>query len=330
MRSLASVVFACTLLVGSGSAQDYQPYPDARITEAQWQSYFQQVKEKFGSSEVHPSANLVEFHSSDTLYVFTEPGHAAHPAWVTQQIVKVDGGLGMRQVGYFAGEEAAFAMLFQAYQGRIAKVKEDMNRRSQGPERQIGVVAPMGAAGRFEASALIFDEINVTTDSRPGWTPTADQRQHVIKAVQAFLDAVESGRYTEAYGLQAEVNQRRQTLAQFTQDAQKFQALAGRLKYWRVVKVTWTKDSARAPFPGIYAAVDLIGQFASVDRDCGFMVLFQPSSGGDFAILRRENNYLDNATARTIEEKQSKSEVTKVWGQLSRHCPGYVSSLESP
>ena len=91
MRILASIVFACTLLVGSGSAQDYQPYPDARITEAQWQSYFQQVKEKFGSSEVHPSANLVEFRSSDTFYVFTEPGHAAHPAWVTQQIVKVSG-----------------------------------------------------------------------------------------------------------------------------------------------------------------------------------------------------------------------------------------------
>jgi hypothetical protein len=236
----------------------------------------------------------------------------------------------MRQVGYFAGEEAAFAMLFQAYQGRIAKVKGDMNRKSQRPEKQVGVVASMGAAGRFEASSGILDEINVTTDSSPGWIPTADQRQHVIKVVQAFLDAVENGRYAEAYGLQAQVNQGRQTLAQFTQDAQKFEALAGPLKYWRVVKVTWTKDAARAPFPGIYAAVDLIGQFARVDRDCGFMVLFQPSPGGDFVILRRENNYLDNATARKIEEKQSKAEVTKVWGQLSRHCPGYVSLLERP
>jgi len=79
MRILASVVIACTLLVGSGSAQDYQPYPEARITKAQWQSYFDQVKGKFGSTEVHPSANLVEFHSSDTFYVFTEPGNTDDP-----------------------------------------------------------------------------------------------------------------------------------------------------------------------------------------------------------------------------------------------------------
>jgi hypothetical protein len=134
MRYLASIVITYTLLVGLGSAQEYQPYPEARITTSQWLSYFDLVKNKFGETERHPSAKLVEFNSTNTFYIFTEPGHPAHPAWVTQEIVKMSDGLGMRQIGYFAGDERAFAALFQAYRGRIDKVKEDMKRRSQ-PQR---------------------------------------------------------------------------------------------------------------------------------------------------------------------------------------------------
>jgi hypothetical protein len=149
-----------------------------------------------------------------------------------------------------------------------------------------------------------MSEINLTTDSSPGWTPTAEQRQRALGAVDVFLAAVESGRYGQAYGLQTEINKRNQTLAQFTEDAQRFKALAGPVKFWRVLKVTWTKDPARALFPGVYAAIDLAGQFANVDRDCGYMVLYQQSAGGDFSIMRRENNYLDNETARKIEDSR--------------------------
>jgi hypothetical protein len=124
------------LLLASASAQEYRPYAEARITKSQWQSYFDQVKGKFGSTETHPSARIAQFNSADTFWVFTESGHPAHPAWVTQQIVKMDGGLGMRQVGYFAGEESAFATLFQACRARIAKVREGFKSKSQQPEKQ--------------------------------------------------------------------------------------------------------------------------------------------------------------------------------------------------
>jgi len=178
----------------------------------------------------------------------------------------------------------------------------------------------------FQVFPGVADEINVTADSSPGWTPTVDQRQRAIKAVHMFLDAVENGRYAEAYGLQAGFLKRERTLEQFIQDAQKLQALAGPLKFWRVLKVTWTKDSARAASAGIYVAFDLAGQFANVDRDCGYVVLFQPPSGGDFTVMRKENNYLTNATAHDIEEKQSKAELAKIWRQAaSSYCPNYVS-----
>jgi len=168
-------------------------------------------------------------------------------------------------------------------------------------------------------------------DSSPGWIPTAEQRQRVIQTVEVFLGAVDGARYAEAYGMLSEINQRGQTLTQFAQDAQKFQALAGPPKFWRVLKVTWTKDPnpAHGPSPGTYAAVDLTAQFANVDRHCGYIVLYQRPAGGDFTIMRRENNFLDNATALDIERKYSKAEVANRWRQLSRYCPNYVSPVDA-
>jgi hypothetical protein len=183
----------------------------------------------------------------------------------------------------------------------------------------------------LELSADTANEINLTADSSPGWRPTAEQRQRVIQTVEAFLGAVEGSRYAEAYGMLSEIGQHSQTLGQFAQDAQGFQALAGPLKFWRVLKVTWTKnpDPAHGPSPGIYAAVDLAAQFANVDRDCGYIVLYQRPAGGDFTIMRRENNFLDNATAESIERRRSKAEVANVWAKLSRYCPNYVSPLDA-
>ena len=111
--------------------------------------------------------------------------------------------------------------------------------------------------------------------------------------------------------------------------SKKFRTLAGRVKFWRILKVTWTKDSARAPFPGTYAAIDLVAQFANIDRDCGYIVVYQQADSSDFKIMRRENNYLDNATARAIEQKNSSAEVVKAWAQLSRHCPNYVAPVDA-
>lgn len=167
------------------------------------------------------------------------------------------------------------------------------------------------------------NEINVTSDSSPGWLPTIEQRQRALKTTEVFLNALENGRYPEAYEMLTEINRSHMQEAQFVEEGQKFRALAGPVKFWRVLKVTSTKDPARAPFPGIYAAIDLAAQFANVDRDCGYMVLYQPAPGKDFTIMRREHNYLDNATAGSIEEKQSKDGLAKAWAQLSRSCPNY-------
>lgn len=111
-------------------AQEFMPYPRAAITEAQWNTYLQDVEAKHASSkQVLAEHNLVLFHDSQTgtSYAFTQPNHPAHPAWVTRTIVRKGAQFHVQQVGYFAGDEPAFAALFKAYQQTNAKMIEDMN-----------------------------------------------------------------------------------------------------------------------------------------------------------------------------------------------------------
>ena len=49
-------------------------------------------------------------------FAFTLPGHSAHPAWITRQLIESGGTLDMTQIGYYAGNEEPFAELFRQYQ----------------------------------------------------------------------------------------------------------------------------------------------------------------------------------------------------------------------
>src|SRR5439155_9094548 len=132
------------------------------------------------------------------------------------------------------------------------------------------------------------------------------------KTAGDFLAAMDGGRYADAYGLfLADFNRRYQSLAQFSDRIGKFNAKAGAVKERRIVKVTWTKNPAQAPAPGVYAAIDLISRFANIDRHCGYIVLYQPPAGGDFRVTRQEDNYLDNATAESIAKDRSQADVDK-------------------
>jgi hypothetical protein len=195
------------------------------------------------------------------------------------------------------------------------------------PALATSLVPVTAAADTFEVPASVIQEVNVTSDSSPGWVPTADQRQQALRTVQTFLGAVDSGRYDEAYRLLDDLNRRNQTHTQFADEAKKFNSLAGAVKFWRVLRVAWTKDPANGPMQGVYAAIDLASQFVNVDRDCGYIVLYQRPRGGDFTVIRRENNYLDNASALRIENEKAKAVVDSLWGQLSRNCPNYVPPL---
>jgi hypothetical protein len=180
------------------------------------------------------------------------------------------------------------------------------------------------------AAAVAPRVSNVTPDSQPGWLPSADLERQARRTAIAYLAATDSGRYADAYAFIAVVSGPHETLGAFSERLREFNALAGPVEERRLVTLTWTANSAQAPFPGIYVAIDLVSRFANVDRHCGYLVLYQTPAGGEFKIMREENNYLPNQTAAAIARQGSGPSIDAMWAQLSAHCPGYSSSSSQP
>lgn len=125
---------ALWLIAAPALAQAYQPYPAPRITPEQWARYGEEVRANHGASvEFFKDKRLVGFSDDDTrtFWVFTMKKHPAHPAWITRQMYEEDGQVRVRQIGYFAGSEKAFAKLFQEYLLRNEELMQDVARRNR-------------------------------------------------------------------------------------------------------------------------------------------------------------------------------------------------------
>lgn len=124
------VLIAC-LFANGLLAATYNPYEDSKVTLEQWQTYYDLVQYEFGETRQELSRALLvlfEDTASSTYYAFTLPGHPAHPAWITRQLVDEEGEVSMQQIGYFAGEEEPFSELFQDYAELAYQIQSDLER----------------------------------------------------------------------------------------------------------------------------------------------------------------------------------------------------------
>lgn len=165
--------------------------------------------------------------------------------------------------------------------------------------------------------------ISITADSARDWVPSDALQTAAEQAAARYFAARDGGKFAEAYAMLTEANRALQTPADFQTDSEALQASTGALTARTLTQTTWTKDSARAPAPGIYAAIDFTSRYAKADRECGYIILYQPPTGGAFQVMREERIVLDNETAATITREQSALEVATLWRQLSAHCPNY-------
>jgi len=194
------------------------------------------------------------------------------------------------------------------------------------------LMAPSGARA-VDATGTpnkAWRQISVTSDSARGWLPTVAQVEQARKATEEYFAAKDAGRTAEAYAFLAEINRSHQPFAEFAEEVRTFNLQAGPVKERRVAAVTWTKDPAQAPMPGVYAALDIVSQFTNIDRHCGYLVIYQSPSGGDFQVMREESNFMLNASAATIEKEQSRAGVDAAWSRLSANCPNYQPADSAP
>ena len=168
-------------------------------------------------------------------------------------------------------------------------------------------------------------EINITSDSAPGWLPSEELEQRVRQTADRFFAAVDGGSYRKAYDMMDDGNKAMLPYEQFEQQSKQFQAQAGPLRRRDVLKITWTKDPANAPRPGVYAAVDEAASFQGVDRQCGYIIIYQGPAGGGLEVTRVESNFIDNVSAAKIARTQSVAELDRTWAALSANCPNFAT-----
>jgi hypothetical protein len=134
LARLLAAALALGLAATPALAQEYQPYPTPKITVDQWARYAEEVRQNHQSTaDIIKDENVIVFSDPDTrtFWIFTTKDHPAHPAWVTRQLVEEGGLVRVRQIGYFAGDEKAFAKLFREYQERNEQLAEDVQRRNR-------------------------------------------------------------------------------------------------------------------------------------------------------------------------------------------------------
>jgi Protein of unknown function (DUF4019) len=192
------------------------------------------------------------------------------------------------------------------------------------------VVAALCMGLTLSAHADAQREINITSDSAPGWLPTIEQSDAAERTARAYLAAEDAGHAEDAYKFFADLQKKDISLEEFRPNVARLRAQLGAPIERRIVKITWTKDSQAAPIPGVYAAIDLASRFENADRHCGYLILYQPDSGGDFQVMREESNILDNATAADIARKGSQTDVEAVWAKLSANCPNFAGAAAKP
>lgn len=126
---LAALVFAAPAL-----AQEWQPYPQPKITVEQWKAYLATVREYLeASAEIYKDKGVVVFSNPDTrtFYIFTTKNHPAHPAWISRQLVEEKGQVNVRQIGFYAGNAEAFDKMFREYLQRNEELVNEVEKRNQ-------------------------------------------------------------------------------------------------------------------------------------------------------------------------------------------------------
>ena len=111
-----SLPMALPIALPIAVSQELEPFESNHITESQWQTYFYEVENLHGDSARQVRLqHLVIFkdRKTTTTWTFTQLGHPAHPSWIARRLVVNGDDTSIRQVGYFAGEDAPFVIFFQ-------------------------------------------------------------------------------------------------------------------------------------------------------------------------------------------------------------------------
>lgn len=183
------------------------------------------------------------------------------------------GGNRMAQVGYFAGDETAFAALFRAYAANTENMRQDIK----------------GHAAQTTTPPQVLSPSNQDAQ----WRPTSIQVERVQSRTREYFAARDSGRLDDAYAMFAPSQRSIVPFASWRASIEAFNTRAGSVNSRGIDRITWYKDPSQGG-PGVHAAVDFHSDFPNLALHCGY-VAWQEQPNGTFALVREEDNVIDRA-----------------------------------
>jgi len=177
-----------------------------------------------------------------TLWSFTPTGHPAYPSAVKRSVTTRGGATYIDMKVLCEASKAACDQLVVDFQ----QLNQKMLGNVRGSPPDATGKSPDALGKAAEASGP-RGSINVTSDSVPGWLPSAEQQVQVPQVTQEFLAALDSGNFQKAYGLMSEIQRAQETFDRFASRVKDFISGAGPVVERRIVQGTWTKDPANAP-----------------------------------------------------------------------------------
>jgi hypothetical protein len=123
------------------------------------------------------------------------------------------------------------------------------------------------------------------------WTPSQAETDKMLATTHKFFDAQDRGDYPATYALLKPSTKDTVSLKDWTELSKKLGGQSGPLVDRKFVKFTWSKDPAGAPVPGIYAVVDYVSHFQSVDIECGYLAWYEESDGS-FLLVHQQSGFI--------------------------------------
>lgn len=124
IRKTFGVVLAAVLLVAAPVAAEIDwRFPTDKITAQQWTMFRTEVLAKPDIKRAEFANQLViTVDVERAIYVFTQPGHPAHPAVVVRAVGARGSGSEVKRMGHFAGSEEAFAAWWHEFDALDAEI----------------------------------------------------------------------------------------------------------------------------------------------------------------------------------------------------------------
>jgi hypothetical protein len=200
-------------------------------------------------------------------------------------VVEQAGEVDTEQVGYFAGDERQFAVLFESYRELTDRMRGALDGE-QPPEAQSA-----------EARALIED------------------------LTQDYLIAHDAQEFERAYAMLTPSMQRQAPYGEWRVMQADALARAGKPQGHDILKISWYQDPPAGQLPGTYAAVDLACHYEKLTL-CSEVLIFHRGPDGRFQVMRHEQNTLDSATMAEMCRTREHLEIAFSHGAKVRiSCP---------